>query len=151
MLSFTKNNPIPMPLLHGDGQGGRDGHTGRKEGHDHGPGHVLQEQNHARHHEQDHDGQGPCCHHVHTEEEKRAVINRLSRAAGHLEKVRRMVENDADCSDVLIQLSAVRSALTNTGKVILQNHIDHCIVEAVQQGDMETIEKLERAINIFVK
>ncbi len=89
--------------------------------------------------------------HIHSMEEKRAVENRLAKAIGHLEKVKRMVETDADCSDVLIQLAAVKSAINNTGKVILKNHIDHCIVHAVQENDMEAIEQLNIAIERFIK
>jgi len=89
--------------------------------------------------------------HVHSQEEKKAVVNRLSKAIGHLEAVKRMIENDADCSEVLIQLAAVRSALNNTGKVILKNHINHCIVEAVEENDQEAIEMLNQAIDKFVK
>ena len=59
--------------------------------------------------------------HGHVHENQKAVINRLARAIGHLEKVKRMVEEGYDCSDVLVQLAAVRSALDNTGKVILQD------------------------------
>lgn len=79
------------------------------------------------------------------------MINRLSKAIGHLEAVKRMVEQDADCSDVLIQLAAVRSALNNTGKVILKNHINHCIVEAVEENDQEAIDRLNQAIDKFIK
>ena len=89
--------------------------------------------------------------HVHSPEEKKAVINRLSKAIGHLEAVKRMVEKDADCSDVLIQLAAVRSAINNTGKVVLKNHLNHCIVEAVEENDMEAIERLNQAIDKFMK
>lgn len=89
--------------------------------------------------------------HVHSEKEKRAVVNRLSKAIGHLEAVKRMVEKDADCSDVLIQLAAVRSAINNTGKVVLKNHMNHCIVEAVEEHDMEAIERLNQAIDKFMK
>lgn len=89
--------------------------------------------------------------HTHSEEEKRAVVNRLSRAIGHLEKVRDMVKRDTDCSEVLIQLAAVKAAVNNTGKVILKNHIDHCITHAVEQGDTEAIEALEEAIDKFIK
>ena len=89
--------------------------------------------------------------HVHSEEDKKAVLNRISRAAGHLEKVKNMVENDADCSDVLIQLAAVKSALNNTGKVILKNHIDHCIVDAVENDDTDAINALHDAIDKFIK
>lgn len=89
--------------------------------------------------------------HVHSQEEKKAVINRLSRAIGHLEAVKRMVERDEDCSEVLIQLAAVRSAINNTGKVVLKNHINHCIVEAVEENDQEAIEMLNQAIDKFIK
>lgn len=89
--------------------------------------------------------------HTHSPEEKRAIINRLSRAIGHLEKVKDMVERDNDCSEVLIQLAAVKSALNNTGKVILKNHIDSCIVDAVESGDHDALHALEDAIDKFVK
>lgn len=96
-------------------------------------------------------GEGHAHHHVHSAEEKKRVVNRLSRAIGHLEAVKRMVERDEDCSDVLIQLAAVRSAINNTGKVILKNHLNHCIVEAVEQNDLETIHALDEAIDKFIK
>lgn len=89
--------------------------------------------------------------HTHTHANTKAVINRLSRAIGHLESIRRMVEEGRDCSEVLIQLSAVKSAINNTGKVILQDHIQHCIVDAVQDGDMEALEELNKAIDRFMK
>lgn len=89
--------------------------------------------------------------HTHTHENTKAVLNRLSRAIGHLESIRRMVEDGRDCSEVLIQLSAVKSAINNTGKVILQDHIQHCLVEAIESGDMETIEELNKAIDRFIK
>ena len=89
--------------------------------------------------------------HVHSDEEKKAVINRLSKAIGHMEAVKRMVEKDADCSEVLIQLAAIRSAINNTGKVVLKNHINHCIVEAVEENDQEAIDRLNQAIDKFVK
>ena len=90
-------------------------------------------------------------HHPHVHENKRVVINRLSRAIGHLESVRRMVENGRDCSEVLIQIAAVRSAINNIGKVILQDHIQHCIVDAVEEGDDQAIASLCAAIDKFMK
>lgn len=89
--------------------------------------------------------------HTHTHENTKAVLNRLSRAIGHLESVKRMVEDGRDCSEVLIQLSAVKSAINNTGKIILQDHIKHCLVDAVQTGDIQEIEELNRAIEQFIK
>ena len=89
--------------------------------------------------------------HGHVHENQKAVLNRLARAAGHLEKVRRMVEDGCDCAEVLVQLAAVRSALDNTGKVILQDHIRHCMVDAVEAGDEAAIDGLCDAINKFMK
>ena len=89
--------------------------------------------------------------HKHQHTQTKAVLNRLSRAIGHLESVRKMVEDGRDCSEVLIQLSAVKSAINNTGKIILQDHIEHCIVDAVEHGDRDAIKELERAIDRFMK
>jgi len=89
--------------------------------------------------------------HGHVHENQKAVLNRLARAAGHLEKVRRMVEEGRDCSEVLVQLAAVRSALDNTGKVILQDHLRHCMVDAVAAGDSNAIADLCQAIEQFMK
>ena len=89
--------------------------------------------------------------HTHTHTHTKAVLNRLSRAIGHLESIRRMVEDGRDCSEVLIQLSAVKAAINNTGKVILQDHIEHCIVDAIESGDHEALEELNKAIDRFMK
>ena len=89
--------------------------------------------------------------HSHIQEHQRAVVNRLSRAIGHLEKVKRMVEAGHDCSEVLVQLAAVRSALDNTGKVILKEHMRHCLAEAVFTGDEDAIEDLYQSIDKFMK
>lgn len=88
--------------------------------------------------------------HKHDEQSKKAVVNRLSRAIGHLESVKQMVIDDEDCSKILVQLSAVQSALKNTSKVILKDHIDHCIIEAVKKNDDETIEELKKAIDKMI-
>ena len=89
--------------------------------------------------------------HGHVHENQKAVVNRLARAIGHLEKVKRMVEEGQDCSEVLVQLAAVRSAIDNTGKVILQDHMRHCMVDAVAAGDENAIEDLCHAIERYMK
>ena len=102
--------------------------------------------NHEHAHSHDHaEGHG----HVH--ENTQAVLNRLSRAIGHLESVKKMVEDGRDCSEVLIQIAAVRSAINNIGKVILQDHIQHCIVDAVEQDDEQALDSLCQAIDKFIK
>ncbi|MBR5509716.1 MAG: metal-sensing transcriptional repressor [Lachnospiraceae bacterium] len=101
-------------------------------------------------HEETHDhGHSHVHGHVHTN--TKAVVNRLSRAIGHLESIKRMVEDGRDCSEVLVQLSAVKSAINNTGKVILKDHIEHCLVDAVECGDMDAIADLTEAIDRFIK
>lgn len=89
--------------------------------------------------------------HGHHHTSTKAVLNRLSRAIGHMESIKRMVEEGRDCTEVLVQLSAVKAAINNTGKIILEDHIEHCIVDAVEHGDREAIAELNRAIDRFVK
>ena len=105
---------------------------------------------HDHDHEHGHDhvhGHG----HTHSHEHTRAVLNRLSRAIGHLQSVRNMVEEGRDCSEVLVQIAAVRSAIDNTGKLILQDHLKHCIVDAAAEGDQQAIEDLCHAIDKYMK
>ena len=89
--------------------------------------------------------------HTHSHTQTQTVLHRLSRAIGHLEAVRKMVEDGRDCSEVLIQLAAVRSAITGTGRVILQDHIQHCLVHAMETGDQKALDELNDAIAKFLK
>ncbi len=89
--------------------------------------------------------------HLHQHTNTKDVLNRLSRAIGHLESVRRMVEDGRDCSDVLIQLAAVRAALGSTSRIILKDHLEHCIVHAVESNDQTAIEELEHAIDKLIQ
>ena len=113
--------------------------------HDHA---YLHEHNIPHDHVHDH---GHTHSHGHTHENTKAVLNRLSRAIGHLQSVKRMIEEGRDCAEVLVQIAAVRSAIDNTGKVILQDHLKHCIVEAAQEGDSQAIDDLCRAIDKYMK
>ena len=122
------------------GQQGHEHHHvhGHHAHHDHSP--VNPEYEHYHAHE-----------HRHSHANKKQVSNRLARAIGHLEKVKDMVDHDADCAEVLIQLSAVRSAINNVGKVILMEHLNQCIVDAVDDQDYEAIKEFGKAIQTFVK
>ena len=88
---------------------------------------------------------------AHTHENAKIVTDRLARAIGHLQKVKKMVEEGEDCSQVLVQLSAVRSAITNTSKIILKDHLEHCMVEAVHKGDLEMVRELSHAVDLMIK
>ena len=89
-------------------------------------------------------------HHYHSPEEKKRQLNRISRMIGHLQHVKRMIEDDEDCAQVLMQLSAVRSAMGGLGKEIINEHITHCISHAVEDGDMEAIAEFKKAVDKFI-
>ena len=89
--------------------------------------------------------------HVHSHTQTKAVLNRMARLIGHLESIRKMVEDGRDCSDVLVQLAAVDSAIKGVGRLILKDHISHCIVDAVEAGDQEAIQALNDAIDRFMR
>ncbi len=115
--------------------------------HDHGDGVVHAhgpEPGCAHEHAHSPDGTHP---HGHEHTQTRTVVNRLARAIGHLESVRRMVEDGRDCTDVLIQLAAVRSALNSTAKIILKDHIEHCISG---EDSARALEELNDAIDKFI-
>ncbi len=88
--------------------------------------------------------------HVHDPKEKRRQINRLSRVIGHMEHVKKMIENDEDSAEVLMQIAAVKSALNGLGKEIINEHISHCITHAVEEGDTEAIEEFKMAIQKYL-
>ena len=88
--------------------------------------------------------------HTHNHTETKAVLNRLSKIIGHMEQIKKMVESGRDCSEVLIQLSAVVAAVKSVSRVILKDHIEHCVTDAVFHGDDETIEELKKAIDKFI-
>ena len=97
------------------------------------------------------DGTAHSHPHGHTHENTKVVKNRLARVIGHLHAVERMIDDGRDCSEVLIQLAAVRSALNNICKLILKDHMDHCIVDAVASGDRATLDELDKAIDLLMK
>lgn len=87
----------------------------------------------------------------HNHPQNKQVINRMARIVGHAEAVKRMCEEGKECSEILIQIAAVKSALNNVGKIILEDHINHCILEAVENKDSMALEKLNNAIDKFIK
>ena len=89
--------------------------------------------------------------HKHSHQETKKLINRMSRAIGHMESIKTMFEEGRDCSEILIQLSAVRAAINNVGKIVLQDHINNCVVDAVETGDKKILEDLNNAVDKFLK
>lgn len=88
--------------------------------------------------------------HAHTHTQTKVVLNRMSRIIGHMNAVKKMVEDGRDCSEVLIQLAAVDSAIKSVEKVILKDHMEHCVVEAVRENDDQALQEMLKAIDRFL-
>ena len=86
-----------------------------------------------------------------TEEDKRAMINRLNRIEGQIRGIRSMVEKDAYCPDVLTQASAAAAALNGFAKVLLSEHIRTCVAEDVRNGNDDTLEELLNTLQKWMK
>ena len=80
------------------------------------------------------------------------VVARLKRIEGQVRGLMSMVERDVPCEDILVQISAVKSALHKTGQVILEGHLSHCVLTGIENGDTEnTLHRLAKAIDKFSK
>lgn len=87
-----------------------------------------------------------------THETKKKLIARLRRAEGQLAAVRRMVEEDTYCVPVLTQIAAVRGALTRAADVLLEDHLQHCVVQAFQDGDTELRKvRVDELLQVFAR
>ncbi|MCI8885085.1 MAG: metal-sensing transcriptional repressor [Dorea sp.] len=85
-----------------------------------------------------------CCHKTkeRSQKEYKDLVNRLSRIEGQVRGIRKMVDNDAYCPDILIQVSAVNAALNSFNKVLLANHIRTCVSEDIRAGKEDTVDEL---------
>ncbi|NGP46299.1 metal-sensing transcriptional repressor [Bacillaceae bacterium SIJ1] len=91
--------------------------------------------------------------HTHrNEEEKTMLLHRLRRVEGQIRGLQQMIENDRYCVDILIQMSAAQSALRKTGYELLEQHLGHCVKNAIKNGDeKEAIDELMRVFKQFDK
>lgn len=90
--------------------------------------------------------------HNHEHKHRKQVINRLSRIEGHVRAIKNMAVEDRDCSDILLQLAAVRKAIDSTAKVVFANHMETCLVDAVHQGNEEKVlQDLKKALENFIR
>ena len=86
-----------------------------------------------------------------SQEEYKDLIHRLNRIEGQVRGIRRMVEEQAYCTDILIQVSAVNSALNSFNKILLANHIRTCVAEDIRMGKEETIDELTAVLQKLMK
>ncbi len=93
--------------------------------------------------------------HHHSADEYKQLQRRISIIVGHVTSIKRMIEDERDCSEILIQISAVQSSLNNLGKVILKNHINECLDTASDSADpvehQKEIDYLTDAIDKFIR
>lgn len=99
-------------------------------------------------------GRSCACHHKNTprsQEFQADLQKRLNRAIGQLNGVKDMLDDNRYCGDVLIQLAAAESAIHNVSALLLQDHLETCVVEQVQQGNVEIIEEAMQLIKRFAR
>ena len=94
-----------------------------------------------------------CCHKTkeRSEKEYKDLVNRLSRIEGQVRGIKKMVENDAYCPDILIQVSAVNAALNSFNRVLLANHIRTCVTNDIREGKSETVDELVVTLQKLMK
>ena len=85
------------------------------------------------------------------EAEYKALINRLNRIEGQVRGVKNMLENDAYCTDILTQISAIQAALNSFNKQLLSNHINTCVVENIKNGDASVVDELVCTVQKLMK
>ena len=93
-----------------------------------------------------------CCKQKHTPRDEELIANvqkRLNRAIGQVNGVKGMIDQNRYCGDVLTQLAAAESALHKVSEIILKNHLETCVVEQIQQGNIEIIDEAMQLIKKF--
>lgn len=86
-----------------------------------------------------------------SEKERQNMLNRLSRIEGQVRGIKKMVENDVYCPDILVQVSAVNAALNSFNKVLLAEHIRTCVADDIKEGKDETIDELVLVLQKLMK
>jgi CsoR family transcriptional regulator, copper-sensing transcriptional repressor len=90
--------------------------------------------------------------HHHPHKHTQSIVNRLARIEGHVRSVKEMTKAGRDCSEILLQIAAVRKALDNTAKLLLKDHLEGCVVDAVHKGnEHEVLADLHKALDHYLK
>ncbi|MBO5908646.1 MAG: metal-sensing transcriptional repressor [Clostridia bacterium] len=86
-----------------------------------------------------------------SDDEKKLIISRLNRIGGQIKGITKMIENEAYCNDVLIQLSAVENSVKSLSAHVLENHLYNCVPEALEKGDFDTLDEIISLFKRFNK
>ena len=94
-----------------------------------------------------------CCSRkkIRGDKERRDLMNRLKRIEGQVRGVENMLENDVYCTDILVQVSAITSALNSFNKVLLANHMKSCVADNIREGNDEIIDELVVTLQKLMK
>ena len=94
-----------------------------------------------------------CCHKTkqRTQEEYKSLVHRLNRIEGQIRGIKRMIDEDAYCTDILVQVSAINAALNAFNRELLSNHIRTCVADDIREGKNETIEELVETLQKLMK
>ncbi len=88
---------------------------------------------------------------MHKHKQGRSIISRLSRIEGHLRSIKKMVTQERDCPELLIQIAAIRSAVDGVGRLILKDHIETCVMQSQKTGRLKkTLSDLNKALDSFI-
>lgn len=93
-----------------------------------------------------------CCKKkIRDDDRKKALISRANRIEGQIKGIKNMLEDDRYCVDILTQISAARAALSSLSRELLEDHINTCVVNGIQNGDEKIIEELCDTVEKFIK
>ena len=90
-----------------------------------------------------------CCSEnkvIRSEEDKKNLINRISRISGQVDGVKKMIENDRYCPDILLQLASIEKSIKSLSSIILDNHMHSCVIKGIKEGDES---KIDEVIDLF--
>jgi DNA-binding FrmR family transcriptional regulator len=91
-------------------------------------------------------------HHGHDHKYRKQIVNRLARVEGHMRSVKEMTINGRDCSEILLQIAAIQKALDNAAKLLLKDHLESCVVDAVHHGNQDKVlADLNKALDNYIR
>jgi len=77
--------------------------------------------------------------------------NRLAAVEGHIAAIRRMLAEGRDCDEILLQLKAAESSVSKVSKMILQDHLNHCVRESLEQGDTAALDQFNKILDKYIR
>ena len=80
----------------------------------------------------------------------KALDNRLAAVEGHIAAIRRMMAEERSCEDVLLQLSAAESSINKVAKILLKEHLNHCVKESIQRGESNILESFNTILDKYI-